>query len=324
MTPEFYREIMSSYNEKQTRAARLSAEREEEIYSVIPRIRDIDRELLSLNVSLAKMLRYTNPEARKKISRRYRERTSALIEEKTFLITQKGYPSDYLENVYECPLCRDTGFVENVQCQCFKKAVREKMYADSSMKSENDGESFESFSLGYYSDEINPRLGISERKHMEGIYSRCLGFAENPRGNLLFTGNAGLGKSFLCHAITKESLNRGRDAVCESAFVLFDRLIKDRFGKEPDSEYKESIFNTPLLIIDDLGTENVNSASSAELFNIINYRLINKKPTVISTNLSPTDIKKIYSERIFSRIMGEYNVIPFFGQDIRILKRKRG
>ncbi|MCD8090541.1 MAG: ATP-binding protein [Clostridiales bacterium] len=322
MTPEFYREIMRVYNQKQTKAARLSAEREAEVYSAVPRVRDIDRELLSLNAGLAKMFSYTNGEARLKVSHQYRERTTALIKEKTELLTQNGYPADYLENVYECPVCRDTGFVENEQCSCFKKAVREKMYADSSMRSENDNETFESFSLDYYSDEIIPRLNKSVRKYMEGVYIQCENFADKPEGNMFFTGNPGLGKSFLCHAITKRLLDRGVDVVCESAFALFDKLIKDRFGKEPDSEYKESIFNTPLLIIDDLGTENINSASSAELFNIINYRLVNKKPVILSTNLTFDNIKRLYSERIISRIMGEYKVIPFFGQDIRILKKK--
>ncbi|MCD7778692.1 MAG: ATP-binding protein [Clostridiales bacterium] len=325
MTPELYREIMQVYNERQTRAKRLSAARETEVYSVIPRIREIDGELLSLNVKLAKMMGFPSDlNERKKAGETLKEKTTSLLKEKAYLIAEKGYPADYLENVYICPLCRDTGFRENERCSCFKALEREKMYSDSPMKSENDNETFETFSLDYYSDEINPKLKTSERKYMENVYNICKRFSEKPEGNMLFTGRPGLGKSFLCHAITKAVLDGGTDAVCESAFVLFDRLIKNRFGKEDDNEYKDSIFNTPLLIIDDLGTENINSASSAEFFNIINYRLINKKPIIISTNFSLSDIKQLYSERIFSRIIGEYRIVSFFGSDIRLLKRKRG
>ncbi|MCC8098381.1 MAG: ATP-binding protein, partial [Eubacterium sp.] len=291
----------------------------------VPRIQEIDGELLSLNVRLARLMGFTaDMQERKRAGEALREKTLSLINEKASLMAEKGYPEDYLENVYVCPLCRDTGFIENERCSCFKALEREKMYSDSSMKSENDNETFETFSLDYYSDEINPRLKTSERKYMENVYNICKRFSEKPEGNMLFTGRPGLGKSFLCHAITKAVLDRGTDAVCESAFVLFDRLIKNRFGKEEDSEYKDSIFNTPLLIIDDLGTENINSASLAELFNIINYRLINKKPVIISTNFSLSDIKQLYTERIFSRIVGEYRIVSFFGSDIRLLKRKRG
>lgn len=325
MTPELYRDIMQVYNEKQTRAKRLSAKREAEVYNAVPRIRDIDGELLRLNTSLAKLFGcQTDLQTRQNLSRDYREKAEALLAEKNSLLSQKGYPPGYLENVYECPLCCDTGFVENEECVCFKAAAREKMFSGSSVKSENDDETFERFSLDYYSDEINPQIKTSERKYMENVVAMCKKFAQNPKGNLLFTGSPGLGKSFLCHAAAREVIERGEEVVCESAFSLFDKLIKDRFGRETDSDYKNSVFNAYLLIIDDLGTENINSASSAELFNIINHRLVNKKPVIISTNLSLSDIKQLYSERIFSRIVGEYKFVPFFGPDIRILKRKKG
>lgn len=323
MTPELYREIMRTYSDKQSRALRLSDMRREEIYSRIPEIQSIDESLMSFNISLVKIMQDPDTQKRKSKTEKLKNRISDMLSKKNYLLLRNGYPENYIEDVYECPLCRDTGFIENEPCSCFKSAIRQKLYSDSSLKSENDSESFSSFSLEYYSDAPDPRLKTSVRKYMENVLNICKSFAENPIGNLLFTGHTGLGKSFLCHSIAKELLDKNTDVVCDSAFMLFDRLLNRRFGRETDDEYKNSVFNCSLLIIDDLGAENINSAANAEFFNLLNYRLTSRKPTIISSNLSMTDIKQTYSERIFSRIMGEYKIIPFFGEDIRILKRKR-
>ncbi len=324
MTPEIYGRIMNEYNNRQNRALRLADRRREEIFAKIPRIRQICEELGGVSALMARVFETDDLSHRAQRLNDIKSRTEALIKEKKKLLTDFGYPADYMENVYVCPICRDTGFVDDEQCSCFKACVREKMYEDSSMKSENDGECFEALKLDFYSDEINPRIGTSVRKYMEEVVKICRSFANAPKGNMLFTGGTGLGKSFLCHSIAKELLSVNTDVVCDTAFSLFDKLIKNRFDINSEREYKDSIFNCTVLIIDDLGTETINQITAAELFNIINYRLINKKPTVISTNLSIEKIKEVYSERIFSRIVGEYRVIPFFGSDIRILKKRKG
>ncbi len=324
MTPEIYSKIMNEYNFKQTKAAKLADRRREEIFYNIPRIKDISEELGEVSVLMAKTFETENLDKRAERLADIKRRTEALLNEKKQLLTSSGYPADYMENVYVCPICKDTGFVDNEQCSCFKASVREKMYEDSSMKSENDSECFDEFRFDFYSDKINPKLGTSVRRYMEGVVKLCKDFSSAPEGNILFTGGTGLGKSFLCHSITKALLDNNIDVVCDTAFSLFEKLIKNRFDIDSEREYKDSVFNCSVLVIDDLGTESINKITASELFNIINHRLINKKPVVISTNLSPEKIKEAYSERISSRIMGEYRVIPLFGPDIRILKKQKG
>lgn len=323
MTTELYQEIMRKYDEKQSKADRLADLRRNEIYEKLPEIQDIDNKLLSFNLSLVSIMADTDKDRKKTRTEDLKTEMSSLIERKAALLTSNGYPADYMENVYECPLCHDTGFIENEQCSCFKQAVREGLFADSSMKSENDGETFQDFSLDYYSDTFDPRLRTSIRLYMKGVLDICKRFSEKPKGNLLFTGHTGLGKSYLCHAIAKGLLDKNTDVICDSSFMILDKLLDIRFGRDKDSDYADSIFGCSVLIIDDLGSENINSAVNTELFNLLNYRLINKLPTVISTNLSINDIKNTYSERIFSRLFGEYTIIPFYGEDIRILKKRR-
>lgn len=324
MNPDLYREIMQDYNEKQIAAQRLRESRIREVSLKIPRISQIDTELLSFTRSLALIMKSADISQRSLKAQGLKAKTKALLAEKTRLLEENGYPKDYLENVYICPHCRDTGYVGNTPCSCFKQAEREKLYEKSAMKSENSDEAFSTFSLDYYSDQINPKLKTSPRNHMERVFKFCLGFATEPKGNLIFTGSPGLGKSFLCHAIAKELLEKNKEVICGSAFTILDRLISHRFGRTDETDFKNKVMNTPTLIIDDLGTENTNSAANAELFNLLNHRLINALPTVISTNLSLAELKEVYSERIFSRIMGEYTILPFYGSDIRIIKRREG
>ena len=80
--------------------------------------------------------------------------------------------------------------------------------------------------------------------------------------------------------------------------------------------------NFYLLILDDLGTEAMNNAKFSELFNILNTRLLKDKKILISTNLTPQDIKREYEERIFSRFVGDFIICRFVGEDIRLLKKK--
>ncbi len=323
MTPEIYREIMLEYNEKQTKATHLSVFREREVYSKIPEIKEINDKLTEFNISLARAFSQNNLSARTKLINELKANTEALLAKRAALLKAGGYPEDYLENVYECSLCKDTGFIENTPCVCFEKAVKKKLYTDSAMKSENNRESFETFDLSYYSEETDPELGTSHRKYMESVFNTCKNFAKKPVGNMLFTGNTGLGKSFMCHAITKALISGNADVICDCAYTILDNLVKNRFGTAGDSSYKNGIYDCLVLIMDDLGSEGTNSATSAEFFNLLNYRLVNQKPTVISTNLKLADIKAVYSERIFSRIIGEYKIIPFFGSDIRIMKKTK-
>jgi DNA replication protein DnaC len=110
-----------------------------------------------------------------------------------------------------------------------------------------------------------------------------------------------------------------------TAFRLFDILEKNKFSKDEESAHAASnqfdyILDCDLLIIDDLGTEMNNSFTNSQLYLIINERLLRQKSTIISTNLTLTNINTIYGERVFSRIASSYSAQRIIGEDIRLHK----
>ncbi len=190
-------------------------------------------------------------------------------------------------------------------------------------------ENFDNFDLNLYSDEVNAvkyNAKISPRQNILAVKDLALKFIEgfnNPEEkNLLFTGNTGLGKTFLSNCIAKETLLLGKTVLYQTAPIMLDNIIDYRFGKSDFNEVYNNIINVDLLIIDDLGAEALNSFKLAELFNIINSRLLFQNnhvtKTIISTNLTMNNLLDTYSERIFSRLASYYNVCRFFGDDIRI------
>lgn len=132
------------------------------------------------------------------------------------------------------------------------------------------------------------------------------------------------GKSFLSDCIACELLNKGKTVLYQTAPVMLDTIIDYRFNKGNSDFVYDNILNVDLLIIDDLGTESMNSMKFTELFNVINTRLLNQNnhitKTIISTNLNLQDLRSKYDERIFSRFVGCYNICRFFGDDIRYKK----
>ena len=232
--------------------------------------------------------------------------------------------------------CLDTGYITNVHestmCHCLKQKLFNLEYNKSNL-SNLEKENFEHFSFNLYSDEINEEKyhsKMSPRKNIEFIYKLSQEFIENfdnqDEKNLLFTGNTGLGKSFLSSCIANELLKKGKTVLYQTAPVMLDTIMDYRFGKANTSkDIYDNLLNVDLLIIDDLGTECINNMKFSELFNIINTRLLNNNKvtkTIISTNLSLDNLFATYDERIVSRLVGNYNICYFFGDDIRFKKLK--
>ena len=195
------------------------------------------------------------------------------------------------------------------------------------------GQSFETFSLSWYSDTYDPALGISPRKNMARILEICRNYAETfsqDSGSLLLTGDPGLGKTFLSAAIARVVSGDGWSVVYDTAGSIFRRFESQKFRREDEEEADadvERVLHCDLLILDDLGTEMTTAFVQSALYQIVNTRLMEKRATILSTNLSMVErnneIASRYSPQIASRIEGEYQVLPFFGEDIRILKRQR-
>ncbi len=326
------KEILSQYDQKKLKAEMDAVKRKENLYEKYPKLQQIENKIISLTLSNAKELIKNND---KTLLVSANEEIKKLREEKNKLLKSLDIPENYFEPNYECSLCKDTGYVTNsnftvTMCTCLKQRLYNEQFNKANM-SNLDTQNFSTFSDQYYSDKVDKEkyhANISPRENINLIKDICIKFINNfddkEQKNLLFTGNTGLGKTFLSSCIANEIIKKGKNVLYQTAPVMLDSIIDYRFGKTKDSNIIDSILNVDLLIIDDLGTESMNNMKFAELFNIINTRLLNQKKitkTIISTNLNLNNLYKNYDERIVSRIVGYYDICYFFGEDIRFKKR---
>ncbi|MBQ0000078.1 MAG: ATP-binding protein [Clostridiales bacterium] len=316
-----YDAIMREYSRRQSENQRLLNEHREEIYHAIPRIAEIDSEVASLCARTARMRLMQTAEASADLT----SAVSALSSERRALLLSNGYPADYLEMSYECPLCQDTGYIEGQKCTCFRKKESHLLYAQSNLREILEKENFSHFSFEYYSAKItDEKTGLTALDYARRAYGIAASFVQDfdtKPENLCFYGNTGVGKTFLSHCIAKELIDSSHYVLYFSAYDLFDLMARAAFDHARDAEEQENhIFDCDLLIIDDLGTELTNTFVSTQLFLILNERLMRKKSTIISTNLNPEDLSDTYSQRTYSRIISNFRMVKLLGNDIRIQK----
>lgn len=317
-----YQEIMQMYEDRRLSYYHLHEQRKKEIYQKIPRIRDLDRQMAANSVALGrKLIAGDDPALRETCRQQNRQITL----EKQKLLSDQGYPENYLDPIYNCTQCKDTGYIGQERCRCFQQAVINLLYSNSNMEKLLERENFHTFREDYYSDQITSDGLPSPRANIRKILQHCHGFINRfpNHENILFQGSTGVGKTFLSHCIAKEIMDRGYTCAYTTAFQLFDYLAKHTFRKEREEDTERSlnmIFQCDLLIIDDLGTEMVNKFVISQLFQCLNERLIQEKSTIISTNLSVREFRDTYSERIFSRVIEHYSWHKIYGDDIRFKK----
>lgn len=314
--------IMRSYEQKRLRNQNLLLQRYNEIYEQIPEFKKLQDSISFLSVQQAKKLLDGDEQA---LSTLHSE-LQTLFDKKLQLLISNGYPADYLDEIYDCPICKDTGYVDNHKCSCFKKAVTELLYAQSNLEEILQKENFHTFSLKYYSDNyIDPNTGRTSLATMKEALQVCHDFVDRfdtEFNNLFLYGDTGVGKTFLSNCIAKELIDKTYSVIYFTAFELFDVFAKSKFGKDETAEVMNShIFDCDLLIIDDLGTELTNSFTTSQLFLCLNERLLRKKSTIISTNLALDTFSELYSARTFSRITSNYKILKLIGDDIRIKKK---
>jgi len=323
---EIYKKVLREYEKEKFISDELYKKKLIEIYSLIPEIKNVDDEIMKINIGFAKAA--LKKGGKNDISE-LKEKNRALLKKKEELFTLYGIKKDFFEDVYKCRICKDTGYVNGRECQCFKKRLIEAAYDMSNIKEVLKTESFENINISFYSDKADSSAEKSPKERIESILIKALDFVKNfdkKFVNLYLYGKSGLGKTFLCNCIAKELLDGGKSVLYLSAAQLFKMLEKNTFKNETEEfgEVLKLIFDADLLIIDDLGTEFQTSFTASEFFNIINLRYIKKKPVVISTNLEPKDIVDKYSDRVISRFYGNYDFLEFLGDDIRILKLTKG
>ena len=284
-----YDEIIRSYNRIQLENKRLQNERIADIYNRIPRIKEINDEISSMSLATTKFLLLNN--GGKNSIDEFRSKLNELKKEKLSLLTNNGFKSDYLDMHYRCADCKDTGYIDNKKCHCFKQAEIEILYKQSNIKEVLSNENFDSFNLDYFNDtDTDSVTGKTPRANMNDVLKICHSFADNFTSaerkytNLLFFGKTGVGKTYLSNCIAKELIEKSVSVIYLSAISLFDILSDAGFNKsDVDAKNKsQQITDCDLLIIDDLGTELSNSFTNSALFNKINERLLNKKSTIIS------------------------------------------
>jgi DNA replication protein DnaC len=323
LTNSQYDEIMRGYDARQLHNKRILDERIRLAYLKEPRLESIDHAISSCSVDSARKLLDGDSAALSELH----AQLAAYRKERAALLAALGYPSDYLEPIYTCPDCKDTGYIDGRKCHCLKQAIINTIYTQSNIKEILDRENFQSFSYEYYSDKVcNPATGLTALATIQNAVKECWNFIndfDHKPKNLFLYGETGVGKTFLSNCVAKELLDRSCSVIYFTAFQLFDILSKGVFDKDADAiAAHQNIFDCDLLIIDDLGTELSNSFTTSQLFLCVNERILRNKSTIISTNLSMGQIADLYSERTLSRILSSYTTIKLFGDDIRIRKRQ--
>ena len=325
LTKDQAKKLLSEYEQTRSRNKRIAVDRKNRIYREIPRIKGIDEEIIEHSMTVTDLL-IESLEDKYSLLQELELKLTSLKHEKLTLLAKSGYPKDYLEPIYTCSRCKDTGYIEGQKCTCYQKASLETAYQQSNLKDILSRENFNLFNFDYYSKDIDPDYGISPYENMVSIHRYCLDYVHSFNksfSNLILYGHSGLGKTFLCNSIAKALLDQHYSVIYLTAFQLMRLFETYRFNKSEEAvsyEDIEEVYNCDLLIIDDLGSEVINSFTSSELFNCLNTRLLREKSTVISSNLGPSEWPKYYSNRIVSRIFGHYTTLAFFGEDIRLLK----
>lgn len=333
MSDQILKQLLKEYDKKRFIEEELADYKKKAFFTTHPELEKINTDLNSLAISISKSVLSNNLEKKNELQMQFNN----LQSKKKLLYKQLNITDNFFLPQYECPLCNDTGYIsdsnnKSVLCNCLKQKLFNIKYNSSNI-GDLDKENFSSFNISLYSDEINKdkyKANISPQKNMENVLNiakRFINNFDNPNEkNLLFIGNTGLGKTFLSNCIAYELLKKGKTVLYQSSINMLDAVIDYKFGKSDNNEnIYNNILNVDLLIIDDLGTENINSIKFAELFNIINSRLLNQNnhitKTIISSNLNIENLFKNYDERIVSRLVGNYNICRFFGDDIRFIKK---
>lgn len=329
------KQLLKEYDQKRQSAILDSEKRKQKLFSSNTRLAEIEKKLNLISLSTVKSMLTTDKSKKDELLEDLKKQTEALNKEKESILKKINFNVDEFSPKFECTTCEDTGYTNFqgnlVLCNCIKQKLFNIVYNKSNIGN-LEKENFNTFNERLYSDKPNKELyntDISPRENILKIKEKALTFIENfddpDEKNLIFTGGTGLGKTFLSNCIANEVLKQGKTVLYQTAPVMLDSIIDEKFNKSTSNQILDNILNVDLLIIDDLGTENINSLKLTELFTIINTRLLNQNhkitKTIISTNLDVNNIFSIYNDRIGSRLAGFYKFLRFYGDDIRFTKK---
>ena len=306
---------MRQYEERQTRNRHLQEARLRHIYDTVDGYQKLDESVATIAVAQGKKMLAGDTEALTALKARLR----SLSEDRARLLAANGYPSDFLAPVYDCPDCRDTGYVNGQKCHCFRQAEISMLYEQSNLKKSLEKENFDTLSYEFFEGDVLDSY--------QQVVKKCKKFCTNFKTsyqNLFFYGTVGTGKTFLTNCIARECIEMGCSVLYFSASSLFDYLARNAYNFKSQDEISSlcsDLYTCDLLVIDDLGTEMATAVTLAHFFTCINERLLRQKPILISTNLSLEDCRNRYQDRIFSRIISNFEFCKLTGPDIRMCKK---
>lgn len=319
-----YNAIMREYDRIRSRHREDLRKKEEEIRLRIP-----DWERFKMHTGKRALEYYHSILAKQDSSllQRFEKEVKGLGKQREHLLQKHGYSADYLELQYDCDTCKDTGYVDGKKCHCFATKVIRMLYASSNLERTLEKENFETFRFDYYDNEtVIEEVGMTLYAYMHTILDVCIDYVDGfskVYENIMFTGNTGVGKTFLTNCIAKALMDRGYSVLYFSATTFFETIAQEKMRRNADDEEAEVsdlMEECDLLIIDDLGTELANTFTISQLFAIMQKRMHARKPILFSTNLDMNGLRDLYTERISSRILSEYMIIKLFGNDIRKMK----
>ena len=310
-----FHEIQEILSDRRFSAEREALEKEKEVLDNVPGYAALDEELRRL--SLSAIVKAQEGDARAIAA--LRPSIRKIRDRKEEALKRMGYALFDLEPHYTCSVCKDTGVYEGRKCQCFMKLQGELLYKQSKMGEILERENFSRFQLERFDnlERLSQTGNKTVREYMKEIrdyfYAYATNYPEN-KGNFIFTGGTGTGKTFFLHCIAKALLERGVSVLyftADGLFQYFSKLMRE--GMED-----EYITEADVLLLDDLGTEFSNSFTASRFFNLLNQRILSRKTMIISTNLNFKDLRELYSDRVVSRMMSDYEIIPLYGRDQRL------
>lgn len=315
---------MARYGAIRTQEEEQQRNRKAEIYKRIPQISNLETLMSrnSLNVARVHLKAEENLEA---AIQALKTENLNLRQEKMELLVAHGYPMDYMDLKFKCRKCNDTGFIAGKKCSCYNGHLAEIVYEESHFKELMKDNSFMTYDDSLFDDKsVNPEYNKTVKQNMRDNLKMALRYVSEfsiHAENLYLYGPSGTGKTFLASCIARELLNEGNLVLYRTSAQLMDDIKDIKF--RDNKELENLVMNCELLIIDDLGTEMVSDLAKTEIFNLINIRLLHKKKMIISSNLKLENIRDKYSERLSSRIIGDFIFVPFFGEDLRLIKGRR-
>lgn len=335
MNIEIYKEVERQYDIKRQNSEKKAKRNKQALMEEISKYQELEDKKNEIAITHAKTIISKNGVERQIAEENMQIKLNQIQKEIDNVLKNNGHNIAETRPTYECNKCNDTGRIYNEKgeeyCKCFVQKIVDKMYRQYNML-KIDEENFNTFDIGYYSDKVDKEKYKSDTSPRENILNIkkiaekfCKNVTSDSQKNLLFVGNTGTGKTFISNCIAYDAIQRGYTVLYQTAPMLMDMLMDSKYSFDRKSEDKaiyRNIFDVDLLIIDDLGTETLNNTRFTELFNIINTRLLKSKKTIISTNLGLNELQNQYDERVISRLIGNYEIYKFIGDDIRLKKKK--